>query len=36
MEIYAVKILDISKEKLDNTILLSTPERKCKIERFIQ
>jgi len=35
MKIYAVKILDIEKEKLDEICLMITLEKKCKIQRFI-
>ncbi|RIU88359.1 4'-phosphopantetheinyl transferase family protein [Oceanobacillus picturae] len=35
MKIYAVKILDISKEKIDNTCSLIDLDKRCKIEKFI-
>lgn len=35
MKIYAIKILDISKEKLDKLCLLIDSEKKYKIEKFI-
>ncbi|MEG0308500.1 MAG: 4'-phosphopantetheinyl transferase superfamily protein [Clostridium sp.] len=35
MEIYAVKISDISQEELDNLSLLTHLEKRCKIEKFI-
>lgn len=35
VKIYAVKILDIQKEKLDELCLQITPEKKCKIQRFV-
>lgn len=35
MKIYAVKILDISEEKLYELCLLIDSEKKCKIEKFI-
>ncbi|MCB2354682.1 4'-phosphopantetheinyl transferase family protein [Clostridium estertheticum] len=35
MEIYAVKISDVSEEKLDNIYLLIDSEKRCKLEKFI-
>ncbi|MBX4266070.1 4'-phosphopantetheinyl transferase family protein [Clostridium estertheticum] len=35
MEVYAVKILDISEGKLDNICLFIDTEKKCKIQKFI-
>lgn len=35
MKIYAVRILDISEEKLNKFCLLIDSEKKCKIEKFI-
>lgn len=35
MKIYAVKILDISEEKLDKLCFLIDSEKKCKIKKFI-
>lgn len=35
MEIYAVKISDISEEKLNELCLLIDSEKKCKIEKFV-
>lgn len=35
MKIYAVKVLDISEEKLDKLCLLIDSEKRCKIEKFI-
>lgn len=35
MKIYAVKILDISEEKLDKLCLLIDSEKKYKIKKFI-
>ena len=35
MKIYAVKILDISKKGLEDLCLLISPEKRCKIGKFV-